>query len=326
MAAADAASVVIVAPVHNRKDLTLGCLESIDALSRSGLSVRTVIVDDGSTDGTGAAIAAAHPGVEVIRTDGTAWFTEGTNVGVRRALTHDPDFVLMINDDQVFDSRCLECLVETARRYPRTVVGPLLFLWDRPRQLFQTAPVWDSWRGGWRHWHHQTIETVPDRPWTVDLIVGNCVLVPAEAFRECGLMDARRFPNYGDAEFTPRLRKAGWQLVIDPRAHVYCQPNTPPASPRSLPWSRRVAALVGDLKHPHNIRRRFLGYWHGAPTPVHGVVAFVMFFVRWGLGRNIEGAWGASRPEAPLRDVFANRRLDEAPGDPPRQRVPAPRP
>ena len=312
MASTGPVRVEIVTPVHNRKALTLGCLRSIAALDRRGLDVHVVVVDDGSTDGTAEAIAETHPEVEVVRGDGTLWFTEGTNVGVRRALSRRPDFVLMINDDQVFDPQSLRVMVDTARTYPRSVVGPLLFLWDVPDRLFQTAPVWDTWRGGWRHWYHQTSRTVPDRPWTVDLIVGNCVLVPGDAFRECGLMDARRFPNFGDAEFTPRLRKAGWRLVIDPRAHVRCQPNTVPRSARALGGTALWRDVVADLGRPNNVRRRFYGYWHGAPTPLHGLVAFVMFFVRWGLGWNIEGAWALAQEEPPLRDTFAARLLDRS--------------
>lgn len=302
--------VEIVTPVHNRKALTLGCLRSIAAIDRDGLDVHVVVVDDGSADGTADAIAAEHPDVEVIRGDGTLWFTAGTNVGVRRALTRHPDFVLMINDDQLFDPQCLRAMVDTARAYPRSVVGALLFRWDTPDRLFQTAPVWDTWRGGWRHWYHQSSRTVPDRPWTVDLIVGNCVLVPREAFDACGLMDARRFPNFGDAEFTPRLRKAGWRLIIDPRAHVRCQPNSARRSVRTLRRAAMVRHLVTELGHPDNVRRRFYAYWHGAPTPLHGLVAFVMFFLRWALGRNIEGAWALAQKEPPLRDTFAARVLD----------------
>jgi GT2 family glycosyltransferase len=59
------------------------------------------------------------------------------------------------------------------------------------------------------HWFHQTVWTVPEKPWRVDLIVGNCVLVPTEAIKEVGLMDSKRYPNFGDAEYTPRLRRKG---------------------------------------------------------------------------------------------------------------------
>jgi len=52
----------IVTPVHNRREETLQCLRSLSKVETSGLSLHIVIVDDGSTDGTAEAVAAAQSG------------------------------------------------------------------------------------------------------------------------------------------------------------------------------------------------------------------------------------------------------------------------
>ncbi len=310
-AGSEAARVEIVAPVHNRRTTTLRCLRSIARLRLKGIDVHTIIVDDGSTDGTSEAIREEFPQTELLRGDGDLWYTEGTNVGVRAALEHDPTHVLMINDDQILDSSCVQHLVETARRHPRSVVGGLLLSWDTPHRIFQVAPKWSPWIGGWRHWVHQTVWTVPARAWQVDLIVGNCVLVPVEAFREAGLMDSSRYPNFGDAEFTPRLRRRGWRLLIEPRARVYCQPNDVPPRLRTMPWRQAFDALVTDLGHRHNLRRRFYACLDGAPNRWQGVLAFCMFLLRLLVGRNVEGEWAARQDERPLSELFADAVVEE---------------
>lgn len=274
--------VEIVTPVHNRRDITLQCLKSLARIEKKNLEVHIIVVDDGSTDGTGEAIGKKFPDVEVIKADGNLWFTEGTNVGVRAALKRDPDYVLMINDDQVFDSRFLEFMVETAEKYPRSVVGSLLLLWDTPHKLFQVAPVWDTLKGGWQLWENQTVWTIPKKPWKVDIIVGNCVLVPARAFREEGLMDSKRYPNFGDAEYTPRLRKKGWTLLIEPRARVFCQPNVVPKRITSMTLKEKFDALFVNLGHTQNLRRRFSTHLDSAPTKLQGFAGFVIFFVKFG--------------------------------------------
>ena len=303
----DAIRVAIVTPVHNRRDITLQCLKSLTRLNAPGIDVQTIIVDDGSTDGTSDAIAAQFPDVTVIPADGTLFFTEGTNVGVRAALQNGADYVLMMNDDQVFDADFLRYLVETAGKHPRSVVGPLLLLWDTPHKVFQTSPRWETLSGGWRHWQRQTVWTVPTLPWEVDLIVGNCLLVPAEAFREAGLMNSARYPNFGDGEFTPRLRKRGWKLLIDPRSRVFCQPNAVPARVLKMTLRQKVNALVFDLRHIHNLRRRFYAYWEGAPTPLHGTIAFGVFLARVALRMNAEAEQGDDYSEKPLSEMFASR-------------------
>ena len=302
--------VEIVFPFFNRKDLTLQCLRSLERLDTTGLDVHIVAVDDGSSDGTSEAIARDHPNVEIVFGDGNLWFTEGTNVGVKAALRHDPDYVLMINDDAVFDQDFLRFMVDTAESNDRSIVGSLLLLWDRPHMLFQVSPRWETWSGGWRHWQSQTVWTIPERPWQVDIIVGNCVLIPAAAIREVGLMNSKRYPNFGDAEYTPRLRKAGWKLLIDPRARVFCQPNDIPVRVRTLSLREKLHALFVNLHHAHNLRRRYFACTDGAPTYFHGVAAFSAFLVRLALRRNLESDYANALDEPPLSKTFADAVID----------------
>jgi len=303
--------VEIVAPVYNRRDITLQCLRSLDRINKEGLEVHTIIVDDGSTDGTGEAVEKEFPEVQIIKGTGDFWFTEGTNVGVRAALERNPDYVLMMNDDQVFDADFLRSMVETAEKYPRSVIGSLLLLWDTPHKLFQVAPRWETRLGCWRHWYRQTVWTIPTKPWEVDLIVGNCVLVPAAAIREEGLMNSERYPNFGDGEYTPRLKRKGWRLLIEPRARVFCQPNDTPHKVAKMSLRQKFNALFLDLKHIHNLRRRFYFYWDSVPQKTAAVAGFFIFFGRLLVKKNAEGDWITRQPEKPLSEVYKDRTVSD---------------
>lgn len=297
----------MVVPVHNRRELTLQCFRSVEKLNRDGIDLHIVMVDDGSTDGTSEAVGKYFPEVQIVPGDGNLWYTEGTNVGIRAALKHKPDYIMLMNDDQVFDSECLQYMVETAEKNPRSVVGAILLLWDQPHKIFQVSPEWGTFAGGWRHWVHQTIWTIPDKPWKVDIIVGNCQLVPREAFEECGLLNSKKMPMLGDAEFTPRLRKNGFTLLIEPRARVFCQPNDLPTKFNKLTFKEKIRGLLIDRKHPHNLRRRFYGYVEGAPSKLHGVIGFGMFILRTIFKRNYENQnFARENAELPLKEKFAS--------------------
>lgn len=302
--------VEIVTPVHNRRDITLQCLKSLARINTKGLDVHIIIVDDGSTDGTNEAIAENYPEVEIVKGDGNLWFTAGTNRGLEAALKHDPDYILTINDDAVFDENFLQLMIQTAEKNPRSIVGALLLLWDTPHRIFQVSPKWDLWAGGFRHWIKQTVWTVPKKPWEVELIVGNCVLFPAKAVKECGLMNEKSFPHFGDAEYTPRMRRRGWRLLIEPRARVFCQPNNLPPRVRKMPLKKLLKTLFIDLGNTHSLRRRFLATWHGAPNRFEGFLAFPIFFIRWAFGKNIEGNYANQVDEKPLYETYSEKIVD----------------
>ena len=301
--------VEIVAPVHNRREITLLCLRSLARLNTEELNIHIIIVDDGSTDRTGEAISREFSEVEVVPGDGNLWFTEGTNMGVRAALKYQPDYILMINDDAVFDADFLRYMVETAEKYPRSVVGSLLLLWDMPHKLFQVAPIWKTWKGGWQHWEQQTIWTIPTKPWEVDIIVGNCVLVPVEAIREQGLMNSKRYPNFGDAEYTPRLKRNNWRLLIDPRARVFCQPNTLSKRISDMSLKEKINALFLDLGHGQNLRRHFYHYIDSAPSRLQGFVGFIIFFIR-AISRKLLGV-SKNESETDISLMFANAVIED---------------
>ena len=85
-----------------------------------------MIVDDGSTDGTAAAVATEFPDAVVLRGSGNLWWAGAINVGVRHALDTRADAVLFMNNDNVVDPVAIEALVACATECPSSVVASKL--------------------------------------------------------------------------------------------------------------------------------------------------------------------------------------------------------
>ena len=71
-------NIPFVIPVHNRLNYTKECLHIFNELKENSFfqnnHVQIVIVDDGSTDGTGDWIRANYPDVIVLEGDGNLWY------------------------------------------------------------------------------------------------------------------------------------------------------------------------------------------------------------------------------------------------------------
>jgi GT2 family glycosyltransferase len=294
--------VEIVTPVHNRRETTLRCLRSLSRLDRTGLKVHIIVVDDGSTDGTSDAIREQFPDVEIVAGDGNLWYTAGTNRAIEAALAHDPDYVLAINDDSIFHDQCLQRLVKCAEANAPAVAGPLLLAWDQPHKIFQVAPKWNLFYGGWRFFRRLTVWNVPKQAWAVQLLVGNCLLLPVGAIKKAGLMDAQRFPHYGDGEYTVRIRRAGWRLMVEPSAYLYCQPNDPLPRLRELKFRNVLDRLWFNSHSPHSLKRLWWINWYTSPSRLLGALASTIFLVRFVLKAvGLSGRWPHDWPEDDLR-------------------------
>jgi len=275
--------VEIVIPVHNRRETTLQALRSLSRVDSTGLDIHIVIVDDGSSDGTSEAIRSKFPNVEVLPGDGTLHYAAGTNFGISAALKREPDFIVTANDDAVFHESFLQRLLSTASQNPKSVIGALLLLWDEPDRVFQVDFKWKTFRGGWQQPDGASAFDLHREPFGVEGLAGNCVLVPTAAIRECGLMDAIKFPfGWGDIQYFVRMRKRGWRLIVDPKAYVWCEPNTYPKPLHSLSLRHRLNVLFRDRRHPLNLQRQFVARWESAPSKGHALAAFAIYLAQLG--------------------------------------------
>jgi GT2 family glycosyltransferase len=276
--------VEVVIPVHNRRETTLQALRSISKLNGSGLEIHVIIVDDGSTDGTSEAIMNFFPAVEVIPGDGSLHYAGGTNRGIDAALKHNPEFIVTCNDDSIFHEELLQRLIFTARTHPKSIVGAMLLLWDQPTVSFQTDFKWNTWKGGWQQPDGKSIFDFPQEAFEVEGLAGNCVLIPVQAVLECGMMAESKFPHgWGDIQYFVRMRKAGWRLLLEPRAFAWCEPNTNPPALHSLTFRRVLSVLFQDRRHPLNLQRQFVARWESAPTRLRAAGAFTVFLVQLGM-------------------------------------------
>lgn len=99
----------ILLPVHNRRETTVRFVKALGQQTRR--EFRLILIDDGSSDGTAAAVRALWPAVEVVAGDGNWWWAGCLEQGcrhLRRTGVADDDILLLMNDDVDIGPRFLE--------------------------------------------------------------------------------------------------------------------------------------------------------------------------------------------------------------------------
>jgi len=115
----------IIIPVHNRLNTTLSCLGQLQNIQTTGFKVETIIIDDGSTDGTPDAVKENYPNTEILKGDGNLWWAGGVNKGFDYALEKGFDFVYLINDDIQLFPDTLQILYDTLKIHKNSVCSSI---------------------------------------------------------------------------------------------------------------------------------------------------------------------------------------------------------
>lgn len=260
--------VAAIALDYNGRDVTLQALASLTAQDYPACDV--VVVDNGSTDGSEAAIRAAYPQVAVVRTEQNLGPSGGGNLGFRWALERGYDYALILNNDIEVAPDFVRRLVEAAESHPRIgIVGPKAYyywqrdtIWSAGGRL-RFAEAVTSERGmGLRDRGQFDVDA------DVEYVNGCAMLVKRRVFEDVGLWDPSYQLCFEDADFSLRARRAGWRIRYAHKAKLWHMVSTStggyvPAktfhSARSTalfvrrfatPWQRLTAKMMMTLAIP----------------------------------------------------------------------------
>ena len=184
-------SVFVIVLNWNGKQDTLECLESLRDPGISG--VRTVVVDNGSRDGSVEAIRARFPDATLLEMGRNLRFAGGNNSGIRYALGNGADAVLLLNNDTVVEKGFLAPLVERMQSDPRIgMVAPKIRYYDPPDRIWFAGARINYWLGTMAHLGIREKDNGQhDKPGETDYATGCCVLVSARVLNEVGLLLSR---------------------------------------------------------------------------------------------------------------------------------------
>ncbi len=213
----------VVIPVFNRWHYTKACLEALR--KQTFRTFRTVVVDDGSTDGTAGHLADAFPEVTVLRGSGDLYWTAAVNQGIAHALGQGADRVITLNNDTLPPPDFLTQMHGQSRAHPTALLGPLELDAGTGKILY----------GGERiNWLKASAEPLPGfavpgqrgglHP--VDWLPGRGLLIPATVFATIGAFNARAFPHYfADLDFTRTALRHGFPLYLNYEAKLLTYPE-----------------------------------------------------------------------------------------------------
>jgi hypothetical protein len=207
--------------------VTYDALPWLDRCLASVAGIPTVVVDNGSSDGTVAFVRERFPGVTLVESANL-----GLAAGWNRGLAEvDAEHVLVLNADAWLEEGALDLLVGALARHPRTALAA-------PRLLNPDGTLQRSVRGFPTPWRLATeylylrklgprtrlfnafygagFDHASERP--VEWVMGACLLLRRAALADVGPFDERYFLFSEEVDWCRRAADRGWSVVFTPEA------------------------------------------------------------------------------------------------------------
>jgi GT2 family glycosyltransferase len=238
--------VAVLLTCYNRKDKTLTFLHSlINQAAFTKLEADIYVLDDGSTDGTAAAVKEAFPIVNVVNGTGNLFWAGGMLTIWQHAITQKAyDLFLLFNDDVILLEDSIERLMATyegAGDSGTILIGSTL------------SPISNKLSYGgnalYRLDHAAYYPVKPDAYNTLPCQLGNANIFLVDKFtvEKIGILSNAYTHYLADFDYTITASRNGVDVLIAPGYYGYCEDD------HGVNWLSGKYPLKERIKYLYNV-------------------------------------------------------------------------
>lgn len=222
---------------YNASEYTRACLRSLEKTNLKGCTLFVVIIDNGSLEPFSVDKKQCNNiDFVIIRKEENMGFTGGQNIGIKYALQHGADAVVILNNDVELDKNVFSELVVASKEEKNAgIIVPKIYFAkgseyhkERYKKEDLGNVIW--YAGGEMDWanvigYHKGVDEVDygqyDTRTTTEIATGCCMLIKREVFEKVGFFDERYFLYYEDSDLSIRVKKAGFSIFFTPKAFLW---------------------------------------------------------------------------------------------------------
>jgi len=246
---------------------TLACLESLSKISY--VNHRIIVVDNASTDDSVSILRRSFPGIAVLEMQHNLRFAGGNNAGMRHALDHGAELLMLLNNDTTVHPQFLTHMVSCLRSGPDIgMVAPKIYYQDNPHTIWFAGGRVSMWTGSMSHIGIREVDKGQfDNPREIQYASGCCILTSRPVIERAGLLDESYYMYTEDADWSTRVVRAGYALMFEPKAEVWHKISV--SAGGHLSWYKMKNKFLSNLRY----FARYASWYHWLVFPWMSIVA-----------------------------------------------------
>lgn len=220
--------VSIITVNFNQQAHTRLLLESLRRQQFTELEI--MVVDNGSRANEADILQADYPEIKALRSEQNLGFAGGNNLALAHA---QGEFLFFVNNDAEVAPGCIEALTDFLNAHPNAgIVSPLICYGPMPEdRLENTAvvqyagmtPVNPFTGRNATEGKGEPLEKQLKTPHQTAYAHGAAMMTPRRVLESVGPMDEDYFLYYEELDWCERMRNAGLEIWVEPRARVWHQ-------------------------------------------------------------------------------------------------------
>lgn len=197
------------------------CLGSLSAIDYQNYKI--LLVDNNSRDDSVSFVKSYYQDVLILENGTNLGFAEGNNVGIRYALSHGAEYVVLLNNDTRVEPDFLSHLIRRGEEKKDIgVLGGKVLMFFNPLIVNSTGVNLNRFAYGWDRDFGEDALMVNRAGGEVLAVTGCLMAVKREVFERIGLLDREFFAYFEDVDFCIRVWKnTDFRVEYVPASVIY---------------------------------------------------------------------------------------------------------
>lgn len=204
---------------YNGNEDTIECLRSIEKFYQNK-AIKIFLVDNNSSIKIDLeTIDSFNLDIIYLPQNKNLGFAEGNNIGIRKALEENCNFILLLNNDTLFIDDSLNSVIDLLKRNQEIgICGLVNYYYDDSSKIWQAGAFIDFKLG--RFIHVNEFDKDSHFPLYVDYIPGSSLCFNTKIINTIGLLDANYFAYFEESDYCINAKKNGYRVVFLPNSRI----------------------------------------------------------------------------------------------------------
>ena len=194
----------------------------LNSLLESSVPLHIIVIDNASTDNTVTIIEQKYFTVELIKSDKNLGFGKGNNIGLRKAIKENADFVFLLNQDAWIEPNTISKLIETQlKNLEFGILSPFHLNYEKTEIEYYFSTIISP-----EHCPNLVNDIYFDKLkdiYEIDFVHAAAWLISKDCLETVGGFDPI-FPHYSeDNDYVNRVNYNNFKVGIVPQSLVYHQ-------------------------------------------------------------------------------------------------------
>ncbi len=206
----------------NNLNDTTECVNSVLKITYPHLNI--CLIHNGSSADITEALHLKFPDITHINLPKNLGFAQGHNVGLKRILENNMDYVLLLSHDTTVSEDIIDKFLQSTQAFPQPhIFGAKLYYYQQPKKIWHGLPQWDNHKCSFQYIHHNKFDNTNSLTKTekMSYACATGMFLPTSIIKDVGFFDPDYFCYFEDIDLCWRASKKNYDCYYIPQAHIW---------------------------------------------------------------------------------------------------------